>query len=263
MKIYKVLIVEDELPAQANLKRALEKNFEDLEVIGTASSVKGTVEWLSQPENHADIIFMDVELSDGMCFNIFSQIEIKSKVVITTAYDNYAIKAFRVNTIDYLLKPIDLEELKAAVGRCREALAVQTEQPQLDIASLRSALTKGEPQYKERFIIKIGDHLTVVNVNEIAYFYTENKSTFLVTRDKHNLILDNSLDSVSEQVDPKRFFRISRNCTVAIDAITDISRHITNRLKLQLNPPAESDIFVSRSKTNDFLDWLEGSNKTN
>ncbi len=258
MRTYNVLIVEDEIPAQINLQRAIERNFDDMAIIGTESSVEGTISRLQGDGPCPDIIFMDVELSDGMCFDIFSRVEIRSKVIITTAYDNYAVKAFRMNTIDYLLKPINTDELKAAVERCRVALEQSAPAPALDLAALRSALTGEEPAYKKRFIIKLGDHISVVETSRIAYFYAENKSTYLVTSDNHRHILDTSLDNISEQIDPDRFFRISRNCAVAIDAITDISKHLGNRLKLQLRPAPYFDIYVSRSRSNDFLNWLEG-----
>lgn len=257
MKTYNVLIVEDEIPAQANLQRALER-FPDLRVIGVRSSVAGTVEWLRDPDNRADIVFMDVELSDGMCFDIFAQTEVRGKVVITTAYDNYAVKAFRVNSIDYLLKPVDPEELRAAVERCRTALESTPALPAFDLESLRSALAGEQHDYKKRFVVKLGDRLTVIDTSQVAYFYAEDKSTYLVTAENRRYILDTSLDTVSEQVDPARFFRISRNCTVAIDAIAGISKHLSNRLKVTLEPRPDFEVFVSRSRTTDFMVWLEG-----
>lgn len=151
----KAVIIEDEIPAQINLRRALERSCEDVEVIGIFDSVKSSVKWFS--ENHAapDVIFMDVELSDGMCFDIFNQVEISAPVIITTAYDNYALRAFKVHSIDYLLKPIDPEELRKAVGRCRAA----AKHP-MDIESLREILMGGEPAYRPRFIMAPGrqDH---------------------------------------------------------------------------------------------------------
>ncbi|MBO5686242.1 MAG: response regulator transcription factor [Alistipes sp.] len=258
MNRYKVLIIEDELPAQANLQRALSKYCPDLEVVGIRSSVQGSVEWLRAPENQADIIFMDVELEDGHCFDIFSQVEVRSKVVITTAYDNYAVKAFRFNSVDYLLKPIDPEQLQAAVERCRTSLTTQPNAP-FDINALRTALHSDNPiSYKKRFVVKYGDRLTIIDVAQVAYIYAEDKSTHLVTSEQRRYILDSSLDTVSEELDPNRFFRISRNCTVAVDAIAGISKHPSNRLKVSLQPKPDFEVFVSRARTNDFLLWLEG-----
>ncbi len=261
---YNVLIVEDELPAQANLRRALERRFDDLQIVGMQSSVRGTLEWLNNPANRADIIFMDVELSDGMCFDIFSQYDVQAKVVITTAFDNYAVRAFRINSIDYLLKPIDPEELAAAVERCRNALkaeraATDAPAPALDIEALKSALTGGgETTYRKRFVVRFGDRLSVIDTTQVAYFYAEDKSTHLVTSEGRRYILDQSLDQLSEEISPADFFRISRNCTVSVRAIGGISKHPSNRLKVNLIPKPDFEVFVSRSRTTDFMTWLEG-----
>ncbi|MDO4758817.1 MAG: LytTR family DNA-binding domain-containing protein [Rikenellaceae bacterium] len=260
MSQYRILIVEDELPAQAILRRALEKQ-DDLVIVGTQTSVRGTVEWLKNPENRADILFLDVELSDGMCFDIFAQTEVKSKVVITTAFDNYAVRAFRVNSIDYLLKPIDPTELQAALERCRHALKQeQPNTPTFDLKALKEALVKGGEQttYKKRFVVRFGDHLTVIETAQIAYFYAEDKSTHLVTTEGRRYILDQSLDQIAEEISPDDFFRISRNCMVSIRSIAGISKHSSSRLKINLVPKPDFEVFVSRSRTNDFMVWLEG-----
>lgn len=259
MRTYNVLIIEDEIPAQANLRRAIERQFDDLRVVGVESSVSGAVAWLGEEQNVADIIFMDVELSDGSCFDIFKQCQVNSKVIITTAFDNYAIQAFRVNSIDYLLKPIDPELLRAAVDRCRTALkAVEGNDTPFDFEALRNALNPEANSYKKRFVVKFGDRLSVIDTSQIAYFYAEDKSNYLVTNENRCYILDSSLDTVSEQVSPNDFFRISRNCTVAIRSIAGISKHPSGRLKVQLEPRPTFEVFVSRSRTADFLQWLEG-----
>ena len=262
---YNVLIIEDELPAQANLRRALEKRFEELDIVGLQSSVRGTVEWLQNPENHADIIFMDVELSDGMCFDIFEQVEVKAKVVITTAFDNYAVRAFRTGSIDYLLKPINPDELTAAVERCRHALkadrlSAAPVSSNIDLEALKRALTGGsnETTYRKRFVVRFGDRLSVIETAQVAYFYAEDKSTHLVTGEGRRYILDQSLDQLADEISPEDFFRISRNCTVSIRAIGGISKHPSNRLKISLIPKPDFEAFVSRSRTTDFMTWLEG-----
>ena len=254
---YRVLIIEDEIPAQANLQRAIERSCADMKVVGICSSVQGAVEWLQNESNKADIIFMDVELSDGMCFDIFNQTSISAKVVITTAYDSYAVKAFRVNSIDYLLKPIDPQQLQTAVERCRQLLQSESSATPFDAESLRRALGAKE-SYKRRFVVKYGDRLSVIDVGQVAYIYAEDKSTHLVTEEGRRYILDTSLDTVSEQLNPEQFFRISRNCTISIGAIHGISKHPSNRLKVSLRPQPDFEAFVSRSRTADFLNWLEG-----
>ena len=163
----KVLIVEDEIMAQKSLIRILSQNFPDMEIAGTTSSVKGTVAWLKDPANTADIIFMDVELSDGICFEIFRQVEVKAKVIMTTAYDSYALKAFEAGSIDYLLKPVDLTDLKRAVARCRMSGG------QLDFKALAKALGAGEEKkdYKERYIVRFNDRIIPLQTANIAYIY--------------------------------------------------------------------------------------------
>ncbi len=252
----KVLIVEDEQLAQNNLRNLILKQFGDLEIVDMLASVKGTVQWLRNPENRADIIFLDVELSDGMCFDIFDSVSTNAKIIITTAYDTYAIKAFKINCIDYLLKPIDPDELRQAVERCREALNARSE---LNVEALRKALQSEQPaEYKSRFIIRIGDRILILQTDDIAYFYAEDKSTYAVTKEGKQVIIDLTLDALQEAVDPHRFFRISRSQIVAIDAIESISKHLNNRLKINLQPKPSFDAFVSRFRINDFLEWIEG-----
>ncbi len=251
----KVLIVEDEPLAQNNLRNLTMKLFDDLEIVGMLSSVKGAVQWLKNPENKLDLLFLDVELSDGMCFDIFEEVQTNAQIIITTAYDTYALKAFQIHSIDYLLKPIDPDELKAAVERCRKLRS----QPPIDAEMLRKILSSEEkPTYKSRFVIRLGDRIVLLNTEEIAYFYAEDKSTYAVTKENKRYILDLTLDSVQEAVDPRRFFRVSRSQIVAIDAIENISKHLNNRLKIGLLPKPEFETFVSRFRITDFMNWLEG-----
>lgn len=250
----KAVIIEDEIPAQMNLRRELERNCSDVEIIGVFDSVKQSVEWLCDNPKAADMIFMDVELSDGMCFDIFDRTKVEAPVIITTAYDNYAVKAFKVHSIDYLLKPIDAGELRDAVERCRNARP----QKAVDLQGLRDVLLPENNPYRQRFVIRLGDKIIIVRSEDVAYFYAEDKSTFVVTKNGKRYIMDMSLDAASEMVNPRLFFRISRNCTVSLNAINDISKHLSNRLKVTLSPPTEFEIFVSRSRTSDFLDWIAG-----
>lgn len=251
----KVLIVEDEPLAQNNLRNLTMKLFDDLEIVGMISSVKGAVQWLQNPENELDILFLDVELSDGMCFDIFEQVKTNAQIIITTAYDTYALKAFQIHSIDYLLKPIDPEELKEAVERCRKLRP----SPTIDAELLRKALlSENKPSYKSRFVIRLGDRIVLLHTEDIAYFYAEDKSTYAVTKEGKRYILDMTLDAAQEAVDPRRFFRISRSQIVAIDAIENISKHLNNRLKISLNPKPEFETFVSRFRITDFMEWLEG-----
>ena len=250
----KVLIVEDEIMAQKSMIRILAQNFPDLEVVGTTNSVISTVNWLKDPFNHADIIFMDVELSDGVCFEIFRQVEVTAKVIMTTAYDSYAIKAFEAGSIDYLLKPIEVSALKRAVARCT------TNNQNIDINALMNALGKTvetKKVYKERYIIRFNDRIVPLETSNIAYVYSEEKNNYLVTFDEHKYIIDFSLDVISEDLNPDEFFRISRGCIVSMKAIRSITKQQGGRLKITAEPAASFEMTVSRSRVDDFMEWLE------
>ena len=238
-----VLIVEDEMMAQANLARALTQHFPDVRIVGTTGSVRETVLWLRTPGNSADVIFMDVELSDGDCFEIFRQADVTARVIMTTAYDNYAVRAFEVNSIDYLLKPID---------RCR--VRSGGVDPDVLLNVIRSPR-----EYKQRYVVRFNDRIVPVQTTDIAYFYSEEKNTYLVTNDNNRYIMDQSLDVLSDELDPGRFFRISRSCIIAMSAIVNIVKYLGNRLKITARPRPEFEMVVSRSRVDDFLKWLEGN----
>ena len=253
-----ILIIEDEIPAQINLANAIKRTCPELNIVSMQSSVNDSVNYLKQDDLQLDIIFMDVELSDGTCFDIFNKVDIKAKVIITTAYDNYAIKAFKVNSVDYLLKPIEDSELIEAVKRCKSAL-----KNPLDIEILHSLLTKSatstpaSKQNKKRLIVKLGDNIEVINIDNIAYFYSEDKSTFLVTKDGAKHIVDLTLDAAQEETSNFPFFRVSRGCMVSLDSIVNITKHRSHRLKLILKPDFALEVFVSRFRVDDFMTWLE------
>lgn len=249
----RVLIVEDEIMAQKSLMRVLSQNFTDIVIAGTTSSVKGTVAWLKDPENTTDVIFMDVELSDGDCFEIFRQVEVKAKVIMTTAYDSYALKAFEAGSVDYLLKPIELPDLKRAVARCRMSGG------QFDYEALAKALGAGSyrKDYKEKYIVRFNDRIVPLQTSNIAYIYSEEKNNYLTTFDEQRYIIDSSLDVISEELNPDYFFRISRSCIVNTKAIISIIKQTGGRLLIKSDPEAPFEMTVSRSRVDDFLTWLE------
>ena len=255
----KILVVEDEIPAQINLKKLIDKHCTNSVVISTLSSVRSTIKWLEDNPDGVDVIFMDVELSEGVCFDIFEKVSVNTQVVITTAYDNYAVKAFRTNCTDYLLKPIVDSDFVAAWERCMERIE-QSATPNME--ALMDAISKvggRDKEYKKRFIVKAGEKIIIIPVEDIAYCYSEEKSTYAVNFAGTRRLLDYSLDMVQDMLDPKRFFRVSRSCIVSINAIENISKHLGTRLKLQLNPRTEEDVVVSRSRTSDFLLWLDNN----
>ena len=249
----KALIIEDEPAARRNLARLIQNNFTDIEIVGGISSVGEAVEWFSAG-TPCDIVFMDVELEDGNCFEIFRQVRVDAFVVMTTAYDNYAVKAFEVNSVDYLLKPIDLPALSRAVQRCRDARKT-------DVDRLLSVLTAaaGNPgrDYKERYMIRINDRIVPVNTSDIAYLESENKSSYIILRNGERYIFNPSLDEAEGQLDPSRFFRVSRSCIVAKDAVKSIIKLGGSRLRIISEPRSSAGIEVSRSRVDDFLAWME------
>ena len=250
----KVLIVEDEIMAQKSLVRTLSQNFNDMEVIGTTTSVKGTVAWWKENEVKPDIIFMDVELSDGICFEIFRQINLQqAKVIMTTAYDSYALKAFEAGSVDYLLKPVEAAELKRAVARCRKSGG------NIDIDALARLIENqsDRKEYKERYIIRINDRIVPLKTSDIAYIYSEDKNNYLVTFNNQKYIIDSSLDIISEELDPEYFFRISRGCIISMKAISSIVKQPGGRLKITATPDSQFEMTVSRSRVDDFMLWIE------
>lgn len=256
----KVLIVEDEIPAQINLKKLIEKCCDQSRIVMTLNSVRSTIKWLQENPEGADVIFLDVELSDGICFEIFEEVEVSAQVIITTAYDNYAVNAFKVNTIDYLLKPIIESDMRRAWERCKERLEHRTTsniETLLDIVS--KANTPKDKMYKRRFTVKMGEKIIIIPVEDIAYFFSEDKSTYAVNRNGTRRLLDYSLDTMQEMLDPSLFFRVSRSCIVSINSIENISKHLGTRLKIQLTPHSDDEIVVSRSRTSDFLEWLDSN----
>ena len=251
MTAMKALIVEDEPRAQRVLENLLRTHFPDMEITGHTASVKETVAWLAG--HRPDVIFMDVELSDGTCFDIFAQTPVQAQVIMTTAYDSYAVKAFEVNSVDYLLKPVEEEDLRRAVGRVAKRLAAGA--PAIDFAKVSECVRP-----REKFLIRLNDRIVPVSVRDIAYFYSEAKNSYIVTRDGKSYVLDDSLDSLEAGLDPKAFFRISRGAIIAENVIDSASKLLGGRLRLSLAPgiPSATDLTVSRARADAFLDWLEG-----
>ena len=262
----KALIVEDEPRAQRILENLLRTRFPEVQVIGVTASVKETVSWLSQ--HKADVIFMDVELSDGNCFDIFAQARVDASVIMTTAYDSYAVKAFEVNSVDYLLKPIEEEDLRRAVDRVKERQGIPGG---IDFAKVMEAFQASQPEetlppgpvhpesVREKFLIRLNDRIVPVHVQDIAYFYSESKNSYIVTKGNVTYVLDDSLDAIEEHLFPKRFFRISRSCIIAEDVIESVSKLLGGRLRITLRKglSADTDLTVSRARADAFLAWLE------
>ena len=248
-----VLIIEDEKIAAKRLEEMLLEIDMECEVLAKIGSVKESVKWLSSHE--ADLIFLDIQLSDGLCFSIFEQVEVTTPIIFTTAYDQYAIKAFELNSIAYLLKPIKKRELVESLQKYKtmqQAFSV-------DIKKLMSLFPDQPKEYKERFLIRIGDILKKVNVEEIAYFFAEDKSVYMVTFEDKKLPVDYSLDALEKELDPGRFFRINRGVMVNVESIENMLAWTRSRVKLELNPSTgrNMDTIVSTSRSQDFKDWMD------
>ena len=248
-----VLIIEDEKPAARRLNRMLA--VLGIEVKQMLHSVEESLNWL-QNNKHPDLIFLDIQLSDGLSFEIFEEIELKSAIIFTTAYDEYALKAFKLNSIDYLLKPLDEDELKFAVDMFKDKQPKETN-IQVDIDAIRKLLINPvDRKFKKRLTIKIGQHIKIVNIDAIECFYSENKSTYIHTSENRNYLLDNSLEVWQEELDPEQFFRVNRTFVVYINSIKDIIAYSNSRLKLILNSYNETEIIVSRERVKDFKKWI-------
>ncbi|NQU88149.1 MAG: response regulator transcription factor [Mariniphaga sp.] len=253
----KVLIIEDEQLAAERMVELLQLYDKTIEVTSILDSVKDVVLWLNSNPN-PDLIFMDIQLSDGLCFDIFKKTNIESPVIFTTAFQEYAIKAFKVNSVDYLLKPIDFSELKSAIEKFRKHFQAEKGIPVLHEDIINSVKQMLEKPHKTRFIIKIGEHLRPVKTEEIHYFFSLDKTTNICTSDAKLYIIDYSLDNLMELIDNDQFFRINRQNIVNRDAISDIVMYSKNRLKIKLITAGQEPLIISRDKVNSFKVWLDG-----
>lgn len=249
-----IIIIEDEKPSARRLLRMLEKM--GVKVNQMLHSVEESITWFKNNE-HPDLIFLDIQLSDGLSFEIFDEIAVKSAIIFTTAFDEYALQAFKLNSIDYLLKPIDEEELQAAVNQFDE-LKPQSQQVQLNFDDIKKLLSNPlERTYKKRFTTRIGQHIKMISVDEIECFFSENKGTYAHTINGRDYLLDTTLESLEHELSPKLFFRISRKYYININAIKDIISYTNSRLELKLNSYSSQEVIVARERVKDFKLWLE------
>lgn len=250
----KVIIIEDEKPSARRLQRMLENLNVKAETL--LHSVEESVAWFKE-NDHPDLIFLDIQLSDGLSFEIFESVEIKSAVIFTTAYDEYALQAFKLNSIDYLLKPIDEAELEKAIHKYQERMP-QNQAVTLDFNDIKNLLVNPiERVYKKRFSVKVGQHLKLINIDDIECFYSENKGTYAYTSDGRNYLLDTTLELLEPELEPRVFFRISRKFFVNINAIKDMIHYTNSRLQIKLNTFDDQEVIVARERVKDFKDWLQ------
>jgi two-component system response regulator LytT len=254
-----ILIVEDEELAVKKLQKTLQSLGEDIDIVGTTDSIASTVNWLrSNPS--PELILMDIELADGQSFEIFNLTEVKSPVIFTTSYDEYALKAFKVNSVDYLLKPVQKDELESAIAKFknfRQAFS-DPQKEEVKISNLVKELqqTLQVKEYRKRFLVKHVQKLVSVEVQDIAYFYSDDRLSFFKTFDDKKYILDYTIDEIENMVDPDAFFRINRAFLVSIKCIDQIADYFGNRLKLNLKPTIDKEALVSREKVSEFKNWM-------
>ncbi|WP_128545849.1 LytR/AlgR family response regulator transcription factor [Larkinella soli] len=272
-----ILIIEDEELTARKLRRLVQEVEPTAQVVGITGSVEESVEWLrTQPG--PDLILMDIELADGQSFDIFNRIRVTSPVIFTTAYDEFAIKAFKVNSIDYLLKPVKEEDLRSALSKLqamRQALggpATGGPAPNLEaslaglLRQLQAVVPAAAPPspetpfppapYRDRFLIRQGQRLFSVGIDEVAYFFSRNKMSFLKTRDEHDWMVDYTMDELAAMLDPRRFFRLNRQIIAELRSVDKVHLYFNGKLKISLRPAAEEEVIVSREKSAEFRQWL-------
>ncbi len=252
----KILIIEDEIPAVNRLKSLIAQFDSSYEIIDEIDSVKSAISWFSL-KKEVDLIFMDIQLGDGLSFEIFEYCDINVPIVFTTAFDQYAIQAFKVNSIDYLLKPFDKNDLENAFSKLSKLKNVTDNRFKFEETALKAVINSLSNQYKTRFIIKVGERLHSIHIDETSYFYSQEKVTFLQTCKNNLYIIDYSLDQLTDKLDPTSFFRINRKYIIHIDSIQSIVSFSNSRLKLQLQNCDDKEIIVSREKVNGFKQWLD------
>ncbi|WP_066633258.1 LytR/AlgR family response regulator transcription factor [Labilibacter marinus] len=253
-----VLIIEDEPLAAEHLTALVKACDSEINIVETLDSVASAENWL-KTNVHPSLIFMDVHLGDGICFEIFKRVSISSFIIFTTAYDQYALQAFKVNSVDYLLKPLNQEMLCTALDKYKSFASNETiNQVTPDINKLIDAIQNKTTNYKERFVVKVGTHIRPVKVDEIACFYSMEKATYLHTKSGKNYLVDYALDKLIDLLNPENFFRISRKHIVSLNAIEDVISVGPSRIKVKIQTFQEDELVVSRDKIKPFKAWLEG-----
>jgi DNA-binding LytR/AlgR family response regulator len=254
----KVLIIEDEDSAASRLKNLINTIRPEVEILGVIDSISEALQWFSQ-NNLPNLIFMDIQVSDGLSFSIFDKININCPIIFTTAYNGYAIKAFEVNSIDYLLKPIYEDKLTKSFEKYDLLSKLWAQEGfQSQFTSFLKTIKNNHGEYKTRFLIKKVDSLLVIPVHEIAWFIAESKEVFLVTRNNQYHAISDTIEKIEKQLDPKEFYRINRQYIVSINSVAKIYNYFNYKLKIELAPPSENIIILDRKKVGDFKKWLNG-----
>jgi DNA-binding LytR/AlgR family response regulator len=251
----RILIIEDEPQAAKRIETLVLELIPQAVILSKIDSVKKSVQWFKE-NTSPDLALMDIQLADGTSFQIFEQCEVKCPVIFTTAYDEYALKAFKVNSIDYILKPVDKNDLQSALKKL-ESLSRSTDETRKLLNSIGEVVQKLSKKYKERFVIKVGEHLRTIEVKDILYFYSQDKATFCHTIENRNHILDFTLEQLEDIIDPLAYFRVNRKYYVRAEAIQDIISYTNSRLRLALKNSQDNDVIVARERVQEFKQWLD------
>jgi DNA-binding LytR/AlgR family response regulator len=250
-----IVIIEDEPQAAARLEKLLTTLLPSCNILARMDSVKKSILWF-QHNPQPDLVLMDIQLADGISFEIFEKCNIGAPVIFTTAYDEYALKAFKVNSIDYILKPVDKDELKNALRKF-ESGRKDGPATRETLANIGQAVQLLMKKYKTRFVIKVGEHLKTVEIDKVRYFFSKDKATFCVTDENRNFVLDYTLEQLEQMLDPDQFFRINRKYLIRAASIQDIIHYTNSRLRLVLKSSEDQDIIVARERVQEFRDWLD------
>lgn len=255
----KVAIIEDELPAAEKLERYLTKYDPTIAVAARLDSVATAVPWLQQHQDEVDLIFMDIQLIDGLSFQIFQAMQVQKPVIFTTAYNEFALDAFKVNSIDYLLKPVTFTDLAASLKKM-ESLRQQLQFPAVQAQRISQIATNSPATvHKRRFMVKIGEHIRSITADQISLLYAEGRDVYLVTGQNKKFIIDYTLEALEDMLDPQIFFRINRTYIININAIKDVLVYSNSRLKITMIQDFDKEIIVSREKVGDFKTWFDGA----
>ena len=250
-----ILIIEDEIPAAKRLKELILECRPEAIILEVIDTVEDAVEWFGEHQE-PDLVISDIQLADGVSFEIFEQIDIECPIVFATAYDQYAIKAFELNSIDYLLKPFSKETLMKSFEKFDKRNFTKSSSKEIDFTSLMQPHASGN-LYKQRFLISKADAFIPLSANDIAYIFTEDKAVIIKTKEGSNYFINHSLDELETQLDPKQFFRLNRQFITSVSAISKIAQYFNGKLKIELEPKQEGEVIVSRAKTPVFKNWLE------
>jgi len=248
-----VLIIEDETPAAQKLERYLLKCDAEIKVVKVIASISESVTWLKQNQERISLIFMDIQLTDGLSFDIFSQVSVTKPLIFTTAFDEYAIDAFKLNSVDYLLKPITFTDLSNALKKLTKLKLSLN-----DIEDRSNAIQHiAQKRYKDRFLVKLGNNIHSIEIEKISFFYSEGRTIYLVSNDNKKFIIDYKMQDLEEMIDPNQFFRVNRSFIIRLKSISNVAVYSNSRLKIDMSPSSKDEIIVSREKVNAFKEWLD------